>query len=162
MRSETSKTNFDVQHNKLGIRVASRVVKQLKTRSQEIRLYQKNLKFASRRSLVPSLPLKDQTLAIAVKKHAKKDIKPLLFRPILLDFSILSEIFCPELQFLKICNYEIFPIYISFSLILQNCQKTAFTNCLKHLYFQILWPVKQYSDFFDRFKPCAVCIGLLL
>ena len=75
---------------------------------------------------MPSLPPKNETLAIAVKKHAKKDIKPFLSCSILLDFSILSKILFPGLQFLKICNYKKFPIYMGFSLILQNCQK----NCV--------------------------------
>ena len=34
---------------------------------------------------------------MAVKKHVKVDIKLFLFSPILLDFSILFQIFCPGL-----------------------------------------------------------------
>ena len=65
-----------------------------------------------------SLPPKNQTLAISVKNHSKKDVKAFLSCSILLDFSILSKILFPGLQFLKICNYKKFPIYIGFSLIL--------------------------------------------
>ena len=48
--------------------------------------------------MVPSLPSRNQTLAIAVKKHAKVDMKLLLSCPVLLDFSILFQIFCAGLQ----------------------------------------------------------------
>ena len=46
---------------------------------------------------VSSLPSRNQTLAIAVKKHAKVDIKLFLSFIVLLDFSILFQIFCPGL-----------------------------------------------------------------
>ena len=44
-------------------------------------------------------PSRNKTLAKAVKKHAKVDIQLFLPYPILLDFSILFQIFCPGLQF---------------------------------------------------------------
>ena len=46
---------------------------------------------------VSSLSSRNQTLAIAVKKHAKVDIKLFLSFIVLLDFSILFQIFCPGL-----------------------------------------------------------------
>ena len=49
-------------------------------------------------SLVPSLLSRTQTLPIAVKKHAKADIKLFFSYPILLNYSILFQIFCPGLQ----------------------------------------------------------------
>ena len=42
-------------------------------------------------------PLQNLTLAIVVKTHAKVDIKLFLSCPILLDFSILFQIFCTGL-----------------------------------------------------------------
>ena len=44
-----------------------------------------------------SLPSRNETLAVAVKKHAKVDIKLFLSCPVLLDLSILFQIFCPGL-----------------------------------------------------------------
>ena len=43
-----------------------------------------------------------------------------------------------------------------------TAKKAPLTNCLKYLYFQILWIVKQYSDLIDRLKRSAVCIALIL
>ena len=48
--------------------------------------------------LVLSLPSRSQTLAIAVKKHAKTDTKLFFSYPFLLDLSILFQIFCPVMQ----------------------------------------------------------------
>ena len=39
-----------------------------------------------------------------VKKHRKVDIKLFLYCPILVDFSILFQIFCPSLKFNKLLN----------------------------------------------------------
>ena len=89
VRFITSKTKHDIQYSKPGIRVASRVAEQLKT------LYKKI--FGWRHSLVPSLLSRNKNLAIAVKKHAKADIKRFMSCPLLLDFSILFQIFCPGL-----------------------------------------------------------------
>ena len=57
VRFNTSKTELDIQYSKLGKRVGSRVAERLKT--QEIREYQKNLRFGQTQSLVPSLPSKN-------------------------------------------------------------------------------------------------------
>ena len=57
VRIATSKTIHDIQYNKLDTRVALRVAERLKT--QEIRRYQKNIKFEWRPSLIPSLPSRD-------------------------------------------------------------------------------------------------------
>ena len=57
-----------------------------------------NLRFGWRHSVVPGLPFRNETLAIAVKKHAKVDIKPFLSCLVLLDFSVLFQIFCPALS----------------------------------------------------------------
>ena len=76
--------------------VCTRVAERLKT--QEIRKYQENVKFGWRHSPAPSLPPRNYTLAIAVKNHAKVDIKLSLSCPVLLDFSIPFQILCPGLQ----------------------------------------------------------------
>ena len=47
--------------------------------------------------IVPSQPFRNYTLVIAVKKHAKVDVKLSLSCPILLDLSILFTVFCPVL-----------------------------------------------------------------
>ena len=67
-------------------------------RLQEIRKYQKNLKFEWSHSLVPSLLSRTSALPIAVKKHAKTDTKLFSSCPVLLDYSILFQIFCPGLS----------------------------------------------------------------
>ena len=95
IRFTTSKTKLDIQYSKFGTRVASRVAERLK--AQEIRKYQENLKFGWTYSLVPRLPSRTETLPIAVKKHAKTDTKLFFSCPVLLDCSILSQIFCPGL-----------------------------------------------------------------
>ena len=56
-----------------------------------------NLKFGWRHSPVPCLPSRYYTLAIAVKNNAKVDIKLSDSCPVLMDFSILFQIFCPGL-----------------------------------------------------------------
>ena len=48
-----------------------------------------------------SLPSINKTLVIVVTKNAKIDIKLFLSYPVLLDFCILLQIFCPALWFLK-------------------------------------------------------------
>ena len=53
------------------------------------------------KSLVPRLSSRNLTLVIAVKNHAKMDIKLTFSCPVLLDFSILFQIFCPGLWFLQ-------------------------------------------------------------
>ena len=50
-----------------------------------------------RNSWVPSLPARTQISARVIRKLAKVDIKLFLSCPILLDFSILFQIFCPGL-----------------------------------------------------------------
>ena len=55
---------------------------------QKIMKYQKNISLSSR----------NQTLEIAVKTHTKFDTKLFFSCPVLLDFSILFQIFCPGLQ----------------------------------------------------------------
>ena len=62
-----------------------------------LRKYQKNVKCGCRRSPIPSLPSRNQTLAIAVKKHAKLDIF-LNSCPILLYLLTLCQIFCAGLK----------------------------------------------------------------
>ena len=47
---------------------------------------------------MPSRPSRDQTLAAVVKKQAKENIKLFLSCPVLLDFSIFFQIFCPGLS----------------------------------------------------------------
>ena len=47
---------------------------------------------------MPSLPFTNSTLTLAVKKHAKVDIKLFFSCPVLLDFSILFQIFCTGLS----------------------------------------------------------------
>ena len=69
------------------------------TGSQKISKYQKNFKLGWTHSIVPSLPSRNQTLVIAVKKHAKIDTKLFFSCPVSLDFFILFQIFCPRLQF---------------------------------------------------------------
>ena len=66
--------------------------------SQEIRKYQKNLKFGWTHSIVSILPSRTQTLRIAVKKHAITDTKFFISCLVLLDYSILFQIFYPRLQ----------------------------------------------------------------
>ena len=51
---------------------------------------------------MPSLPSTNSTLAVAVKKHVKVDIELFLPGPVLLDFSILFQLFSPGLQFSKL------------------------------------------------------------
>ena len=59
---------------------------------------QKNLKLGWIHSLVSSLPSTNLiTLAILVQKHAKVDMKLFLSCPILMDFSILFQLFSPGL-----------------------------------------------------------------
>ena len=67
-----------------------------------MRKYWKNLKVGWRHSPVSSLPSRNQTLAIAVKKHAKVDIKLFFSCPILLDFSTLARYFVGDC-ICKIC-----------------------------------------------------------
>ena len=64
-------------------------------KSQEIRKYQKNIKFRWTYSPVPSLLSRTQILQIAVKKHAKTDTKLFFSCSVLLRYSILFQIFCP-------------------------------------------------------------------
>ena len=47
---------------------------------------------------MPSLLSRNLTLALAVKKRAKIDLKLILSCPILLDFSILFQLICPGLS----------------------------------------------------------------
>ena len=47
--------------------------------NEEITKYYENLNFGQRYSLVSSLPSRNKTLAIAVKKYAKADIKVFYF-----------------------------------------------------------------------------------
>ena len=49
-------------------------------------------------SLVPSLPSRSQTLAISVKIYVKIDTKIFFSCPVLLDLSILFQMFCQGLQ----------------------------------------------------------------
>ena len=49
-------------------------------------------------SLATCLSSRNKTLVIAIKKHAKVDIKLFWPFPVLLDFSALFQIFCPELH----------------------------------------------------------------
>ena len=76
--------------------------------SQEIRKYQNNVKFGWRHSLGLRLPSRTQTLPIAFKKHAKANTKLFFSCPVLLDYSIQVQIFCPGLQVLKGCIRYIF------------------------------------------------------
>ena len=66
--------------------------------SQEIRKYQKNIKYGWAHSIVPSLPSKTKALLIVVKKHDKTHTKLFLSYPVLLDCYILFQIFCLGLQ----------------------------------------------------------------
>ena len=49
-------------------------------------------------SLIPRLPSKSKTLAIAVKAYAKVGIKVFPFHPLLCNFFTLFQIFCPGLK----------------------------------------------------------------
>ena len=53
----------------------------------------KNLEFGWTHTLEPSLPSRASTLQIALKKHAKTDTKLLYSCLVLLDYSILFQIF---------------------------------------------------------------------
>ena len=55
--------------------------------------YQENLEFGWRHSPEPSPPSRNQTLAVAVKKLAKMDIKLFLSCLLSLDFCILFQVF---------------------------------------------------------------------
>ena len=96
IRFTKSKRKLDIQYNKLGVRVASRVAEQLKT--QEIRKYQKNLKFVWRHSLVPSLPSRTQTLPIAVKKTRKNRYKTFVCLSRFAGLLHFVPKYCPGLQ----------------------------------------------------------------
>ena len=96
IRFTKSKRKLDIWYSKLGIRLASQVVEQLKT--LDFRKYQKNIKFGWTHGLVVRLPSRTQTLRITVKKHTKTDTKLFFSCPVLLDYSILFQIFCPGLQ----------------------------------------------------------------
>ena len=91
-RLTTSKTKRDIQYRKLGIRVAERLT---------IILGNKKILGKSQiwveHSLAPSPPSKNQTPAVAAKKHAKVYIKLFLPCPVLLDFPILLQIPYPGL-----------------------------------------------------------------
>ena len=100
VRFTTSKTKLDIWYSKLSIRVASRVAEQRKKRlgSQEIRKYQRNLKFGWTHISAPRPPSQQQNSAIALTKHGKADTKLLFPRPALPDLSIPLQIPCPGLQ----------------------------------------------------------------
>ena len=68
-------------------------------RLYEIRRYQKSVKHGWIHSLMPSLPSRNQTLPIAVKKHTKMDTKLFFYCPVLPDLPMLFQIFCPGFQF---------------------------------------------------------------
>ena len=85
-----------MQYKKHCIRVVSRVAEQLKT--WVIRKCWENKKNGRKYGLVLSLPSKNKTSALVVKKYSKTDFKFLLYFPILLNFSTLFHKFCPLLQ----------------------------------------------------------------
>ena len=66
--------------------------------SYEIRKYLQNFNFGLTHRLVLSLKSRNQTLEIAINKHAKKDTKLFFSCPVLMVFSILFQIFCPGLS----------------------------------------------------------------
>ena len=114
VRFTTSKTKLDIWYSKLSIRVASRVAEQRplgggggplcphkkkkRLGSQEIRKYQRNLKFGWTHISAPRPPSQQQNSAIALTKHGKADTKLLFPRPALPDLSIPLQIPCPGLQ----------------------------------------------------------------
>ena len=65
----------------------------IRLRIQEIRNNQQNNKFGRRHSLVSNLLSRNEAFAIAVQKHARVYIKKFLTCPVLLQFSILRQIF---------------------------------------------------------------------
>ena len=89
----TSKTKLDIQYSKTVIQYR-KLPHYLsnKLRLNDVRL-KNNLKFGWKHNLVSSLHSGNQTLAIAVKKHAKVDAKLFFSCPILLDFFILFQMF---------------------------------------------------------------------
>ena len=101
----TSKMKLDIQYSKHGIGVTSRVTERLKTQDlMKLQKYQKSLHFGWTHSLVPSFTSRNQSLLIAVKKHAKTYTKLFFFCPVLLDYSILFQIFCPGLS--ELVNFQ--------------------------------------------------------
>ena len=86
VRLATSKPKLDILYKKLGIRVALRVAKRLNIENlRKLRILKNSQIWVD--SSVPSIPCRNKTLEIAVKTHAKVDIKLFIFCPILLDFS---------------------------------------------------------------------------
>ena len=86
VRLATSKPKLDILYKKLGIRVALRVAKRLNIENlRKLRILKNSQIWVD--SPVPSIPCRNKTLEIAVKTHAKVDIKLFIFCPILLDFS---------------------------------------------------------------------------
>ena len=74
--------------------------------SKEIWKDQKNLKFGWTHSLVPSLPSRNQTLAIAVKKHAKRDTKLFSLSSFTTILHFVSNTFFRIVFFQKTCQQE--------------------------------------------------------
>ena len=95
-RLTTSKTKRDIQYRKLGIQVASRVAERLTNILGNKKILGKSQIWVEHR-LAPSPPSKNQTTALAAKKHAKVYIKLSLPCPVLPDFSIPFQIPRPGL-----------------------------------------------------------------
>ena len=131
--------NLDIWYNKLGIRVASRLSKRLKNRSQEIQVILEKSQIWVETQSSPQSPFKRSNLAKQSKNTQKKISNLSYYFQFYQIFLFCPKYFVRDCSFLKfkIHNYEKFPIYIYTGL------------------------VKQYPDLFDRFKLCVVCKGLL-
>ena len=80
------------------------LVYELPIGSQEIRKCSKTLKFGWAHSVVPSLPSRNQTLAIAAENHANIERKLFFSCPVFLEYSILFQTFCLGLQLPRTLN----------------------------------------------------------
>ena len=91
---DTNKTKLDIQHNKVGIRIASRL------KNLGLRELTNNGKFLNLGGDMSNAQPVFQKLNLEnkIKKHAKLDIKRFQSCPILLDFFTLFQIFCPRLK----------------------------------------------------------------
>ena len=96
IRLTTSKTRIDIQYSKLGIQVASPVAERLRTLENTEILGKSQIWVEAKSSA--QFFFQKLNFGISRQKHAKVDIKRLFSAPVLLDLSILFQIFCPGLQ----------------------------------------------------------------
>ena len=109
IRFTTSKTKFDAQYSKLGTRVASRVAERLET--QDLRELGDIRKFLNLSGHIAQclVSLHELRLYQWQLKITQKQIPTKFFFscPVLLDYSILFQIFCPGLQTYKQTNKNV-------------------------------------------------------